>query len=233
MDQADRRKQPRVSVPATLTLARGPGYIGTYHLHDVSQGGARVMGRPQVVLGEEVDVLLHLPGREGLALTAKVVHLILPPKGAPAVGLRFEHTSEKSEESLLQAIMEVLAQMEQNQDRVALVADDSDDVRHSLMRELEILGWQVVEASCLEQAKAVLKSSNSQIQLALVDLYLGNDDPLALMTHLRQSFPEVRRILISGQTRTGELHLIASAIPAHGVLTKPWDCRQLARIAMS
>jgi len=70
----DRRREPRCEVAATATvLAAGSRCLGTYVVENLSAGGALLAGDAALAVGGRVRLLLHLPRRRPIGLTADVL----------------------------------------------------------------------------------------------------------------------------------------------------------------
>jgi CheY-like chemotaxis protein len=229
----ERRKHRRYSVPATLTLARGREYLGTYLVHDVSRGGALVHDGPELEVGEEVRVMLHLPGQQGISTNARVVRQATSRSGGPAYGLAFQYRSAGKDTEIKEAIANALLAVRARQGRVALVIDGDNNARAALARELNLLGHVVIYVATVEEATAVLSRSDDPIDLVFVDLSLANDKPQELMTMLRAHRRKLRYVVMSDRMGPGELRMEAASLAAHGNLTKPWDPRHLAQVVMA
>ncbi|HTU62605.1 MAG TPA: PilZ domain-containing protein, partial [Polyangiales bacterium] len=117
----ERRHSFRVQVPAHASVLHKGKLCGYYLVEDVSIGGCSLRGSPLLPQGEHLDVLLHLPHRAPLALSARVQRSDAelatseqngargngtPARSATAhaasghMGLRFEHTPPKAEDCL-------------------------------------------------------------------------------------------------------------------------------------
>jgi hypothetical protein len=70
---SERRHSFRVQVPARASIFHKGKLRGYYAVHDVSIGGCLLRGGTALPVSELVDVLLHLPHRAPLALSARVL----------------------------------------------------------------------------------------------------------------------------------------------------------------
>jgi DNA-binding NarL/FixJ family response regulator len=94
-----------------------------------------------------------------------------------------------------------------------LLVDDSRDFLGSAAPFLESQGVQVAGwATDASEALALAASANADV--ALVDIYLGDDDGIALVAELRKVAPSTAVILIS--THDGDE--IAELLPACGAV---------------
>ncbi len=101
---------------------------------------------------------------------------------------------------------------------VVLVVDDELAIREGMRAILESFGCRVATADCSDAA--ISSATTEQPNIALVDLRLRNhDDGLVTIDRLRQLYPGLPAIIISGDTAPDRLLAISKAgIP---VLTKP------------
>ena len=67
----ERRHSFRVQVPARASVFHKGKLCGYYTVHDISIGGCLLRGGLTLPVSETVDVLLHLPHRAPLALSAR------------------------------------------------------------------------------------------------------------------------------------------------------------------
>jgi hypothetical protein len=68
----ERRHSFRVQVPAHASVLHKGKLCGYYLVQDVSIGGCSLRGAPLLPIGEHLEILLHLPHRAPLALSARV-----------------------------------------------------------------------------------------------------------------------------------------------------------------
>src|SRR5688500_7238966 len=103
-----------------------------------------------------------------------------------------------------------------------LLVDDDDSVRIALRRPLERMGHQVVEAQNGKEALAFYRAD--PVDLILIDLVMPEKEGLETIRELRQGYPEVKIVAMSGGTRacnaTGLLRA-AEHFGARRVLAKP------------
>jgi two-component system cell cycle sensor histidine kinase/response regulator CckA len=84
---------------------------------------------------------------------------------------------------------------------VVLVVDDLESQRMLASRMLASLGYEVITASCCEEALLEL-TNHPQIEIALIDMVMPNHpDGLDTFRAIHASAPGVRCILVSGHTR--------------------------------
>jgi DNA-binding NtrC family response regulator len=102
-----------------------------------------------------------------------------------------------------------------------LVVDDEPAIRLLCRINLELDGHRVLEAATLGEARDALAEQPS---LVLLDVHVGIDDGLDLLTEIRQDHPEMRVVLLTG---TADLDAAERQL-ADDVLLKPFTLEQLA-----
>jgi two-component system response regulator PilR (NtrC family) len=101
-----------------------------------------------------------------------------------------------------------------------LVVDNDESLRMLCRINLELDGYQVIEAGSLAEAREVL--SGGGVDVVLLDLHLGDGDGRDLLAWLGPARPPVA--LFTGSEAIGpELHAVADA-----VLAKPFGIEHLA-----
>lgn len=107
-----------------------------------------------------------------------------------------------------------------------LLVDDSQLELRAWARDLEADGRRVLTAENSEQALATVQGNG--IDVAIVDLFLGNEDGLALVRRLREVAPELFIVLVSGDMSVAYA-MAAVRAGADDVLVKPFIARDVIR----
>ena len=76
-----------------------------------------------------------------------------------------------------------------------MVVDDEKDYRRTIALLLEGEGYEVESVSCIEEAKLTLTMEN--IRIAIVDLMLGKENGLDLLSFMRSEYPDIEVIVVS------------------------------------
>jgi len=79
-----------------------------------------------------------------------------------------------------------------------LLVEDDDGVRGVLKRVLELEGYKVLEAEDADAAMAVARTNPFPIDLLITDMRMPRMNGLKLAAKMRQRFPKLETILISG-----------------------------------
>ncbi len=171
-------------------------------------------------------LVLELPGSRPLPLTGRVMRRQDNTHGDYCYGIAFSDVDAAVEDQLQDLVLSRLEQQHCNLPKV-LVVDDSVVARKALSQELQGLGLSPLLAPMPLDALRLLLNKEVQIDIAIVDLYLGPADGYQLLKYMAKTFPAIRRILISGRCRLSQLELALSAGYAHAILPKPWGREQI------
>lgn len=106
-----------------------------------------------------------------------------------------------------------------------LFVDDEPGILKALRRLFMDEDWQILLAESGEEGLSILREK--RIDLVVSDVRMPGMDGIEFLSQVKQSHPEVARILLSGYA---EKESVAQAL-AHGcaqqILPKPWDDREL------
>ncbi len=111
-----------------------------------------------------------------------------------------------------------------DQKPVVLVADDDKALRMLCRVNLELDGYDVVEAASAQDAEDAMAAHN--VELILLDVHLGADDGLALAKSLRERRPDLPIVLFTGSVAGP----VGEGV-VDGLLSKPFTLEQLADAA--
>ena len=109
-----------------------------------------------------------------------------------------------------------------------LLVDDEDLLREGVKEILELSDYTVVEARDGEEALALFAINN--VDLVISDIVMPNMDGVDFVSRLRESFPNVPVLTISGGSRVVSARFgLDSALlcGANASLTKPFNAKQL------
>ncbi len=106
-----------------------------------------------------------------------------------------------------------------------LVVDDEDRI-HALLAQS--LGGQGFDVRCARNsAQAIAQLRSGRVDVVLLDLVLGNENGLVLLTQMRQGWPAVPVIVVSGVTDV-EVRVTTLQRGAIDVVGKPFNLVELA-----
>ena len=109
-----------------------------------------------------------------------------------------------------------------------LVVDDDDQIRRLIRQTLEEAGYRVTEAR--NGREAIPQYQVDHADLVIMDILMPGQDGLVTITALRQDFPDLKVIAITGGTdRIGLLNFldVAKMFGAGRTLQKPFEMKTL------
>jgi two-component system, cell cycle sensor histidine kinase and response regulator CckA len=115
------------------------------------------------------------------------------------------------------------ARSDQGRGRV-LVVDDDAAVRTSTTRMLQTLGYEVLAAADGAEAEALVERRDIELDLLVCDLAMPNKSGPEVAKSIRNIYPGIKVLFVSGYPRGAEREL-----PAESFLQKPYDRDALAR----
>ena len=132
------------------------------------------------------------------------------------------------EQVLLDRVRMVLAQ---DQVHLILVADDDDDVRSLIARNLSRAGYQVIEAT--DGAQAIELAQSQLPNLALIDIKMPRMDGIAVLRALRNDAATRNLAVIMMTASPGiseESRSVVEALGGAMLLSKPYTAEELAEV---
>jgi DNA-binding response OmpR family regulator len=100
---------------------------------------------------------------------------------------------------------------------VVLVVDDEPSIRLLCRVNLELVGYEVLEASTLAEARERLEG---EVDVVLLDMHLGNERSQSLLGELKERGTPV--VVVTGSTDLAPMERVADA-----VLAKPFTIEAL------
>jgi DNA-binding response OmpR family regulator len=115
-----------------------------------------------------------------------------------------------------------------------LVIDDEKNVRATICENLEMCGYEVVQATDGENGLDLIDPENPP-QLVITDIIMPRKEGLETIMHLRKMYPTMKVIAISGggRTRTMDFLALAEKLGADAILPKPIDLDELEQTVKS
>ncbi len=107
-----------------------------------------------------------------------------------------------------------------------LLVEDDEVVRHATRRILAAGGYQVVEASNAEDARAIFRARGSEFDLLVTDVMMPGESGASLAQALRQERPDLPVLFISGYPGE-DLARLGLRIGEVELLRKPFTVREL------
>jgi DNA-binding NtrC family response regulator len=108
-----------------------------------------------------------------------------------------------------------------------LVVDDDEDIRKTLTTILEDKGYAVDTAR--NGREAMMKTKSKTYNLALIDIRLPDMEGTALLTRIRDTTPNMRKIIITGYPSLRNA-IDALNRGADAYIIKPFDVTEILQI---
>ncbi len=229
----DRRRSFRVHVPARATIWSKGELRGQYELRDLSIGGCLLQGGSTRPVGEQVDVMLHLPHRTALALGARVKR-----SQGQLVGLRFEEPTPRAEDCIQELVFEAITnEVDPNVRRISLVIEPQHAIRTQLVSSLRELGQRAIGVATALDAVQLLVEEGDLVGTAFIDASESTLPSLELLEFIAHNHPHVRRVLVGEPSEVAALWVAEATGEVDGMLETPIRpdalCRLLTRLGCS
>jgi hypothetical protein len=206
------------ALPCRASVFHKGKLCGFYAVHDVSIGGCLLRGGPARLVGEQVDILLHLPHRAPMALSAQVRR-----SGSLSMGLKFEHTTPKAEDCIQDFVVETFASTTANDGQVALVIEPRHAERQSLVRTLRELGRRAIGVATALDAVHLLVEEGAHVDTVFIEAESQSLQTPELVEFLTHNHPRIRRVLIGDQNELAASWVAQATGEVHALLETPCD----------
>jgi len=203
-------------------------YTGPYQVSGISVGGIILSGRSPLKKDTHVVLLLLSPGRRQTTIEGRVIHLEPQGDGYFACVVAFCQVVSSPHPTGYPIPQHTIEAGKDQRENLVLVVDDSLGICRALKRDLKSFGCRTVYAVTTVDAIMLLLDPQVHIETAVVDLFLGPDDGLEILDFLARWYPDIRRVLISGQVRIEQLELARDSGRVQAILKKPWSRGDLA-----
>jgi CheY-like chemotaxis protein len=247
----ERRHSFRVQVPAHASVLHKGKLCGHYLVQDVSIGGCSLRGAPIFPVGEHLDVLLHLPHRAPLALSALVRRVearssreqkneltptvsaqksVRPQGITGGMGLRFEHTPPKAEDCIQDFVVETFASAQADDGLLVLVVEPRHVERQMLVRTLRDLGRRAIGVSTALDAVQLLGKEGEHIDTVFIEAESASLPSLELVEFLAHNHPRIRRVLVGEPSEIAASWVAQATGEVHALLETPCDQDAVHRV---
>ena len=108
---------------------------------------------------------------------------------------------------------------------VVLFVDDEPSILSALRRLFRPQGYRMLLAGSGEAALALLETE--PVDLVVSDMRMPGMDGAALLAQVRERWPRVGRMLLTGYADMGSTAAAIQHAQIHRHITKPWDDREL------
>lgn len=241
----ERRHSFRVRVPARASVFHKGKLCGYFAVHDVSIGGCLLRGGLALPVSEVVDVLLHLPHRAPLALSARVQRSeLLTSSGSHAgqerqrarentsfeVGLRFEHTTPKAEDCLQDFVVETFARAQVDEGLIAVVVEPRHAERQALVRTLRELGRRAIGVATALDAVQLLGREGEHVDTVFIEAESSSLPSLELVEFVAHNHPHIGRVLVGEPQQIAASWVAQATGEVHALLETPCDQEAVHRV---
>ena len=206
----------------TATVARTSDDPGVFAIRDIAIGGARLVGTTRLGEGEHVRVTLDLDG--SIANVEAVVTRVDAQNQQTAIA--FRSVSDDAARVIENAIDKLIRDGAAGSAPCVLVLHRDPDVRDALERDLSRLQRAAKPCATLLETMWALQHAPRGI-VAIVASDQPRGQLAALLEHLSQHHPKLRRVLLFGDQLEPVAREVSSHV--HAVLRTPWRIRALAR----
>ncbi|MCJ8277402.1 MAG: sigma-54-dependent Fis family transcriptional regulator [Bdellovibrionales bacterium] len=110
-----------------------------------------------------------------------------------------------------------------------LVVDDEQTLRAALFRIFSRRNYQVITTGNVKEAESVI-TTNSELELAIVDVKLPDGDGIELLSTLKQKYNNIPVIVLTGFASI-DVAVKATKMGAYHFMTKPFNIEELVSIA--
>lgn len=120
-----------------------------------------------------------------------------------------------------------------NPNKIILLIDDEPIILYSLKVQLERLvdsDYIIEAASSGEEAIELLNefhSNNNPVSLVISDFHLQEHKGTQILEHAFRLFPEVKKVILSGELEVKEIDEFHDKHHLHLKLSKPWNVNEL------
>jgi response regulator RpfG family c-di-GMP phosphodiesterase len=111
---------------------------------------------------------------------------------------------------------------------VVLLVDDDQSIRSALRRVFRKNNFNVIEADGGHAALNLLE--NEMVDVIVSDQRMPGMTGTELLSKVKESFPHVGRIMLSGQSDFDDLCDAINEASVYRFLSKPWDEKQLINV---
>jgi response regulator RpfG family c-di-GMP phosphodiesterase len=106
-----------------------------------------------------------------------------------------------------------------------LAVDDEPNILAALRRLFRATGWRILTAANGEEALALLAAE--PVNVVLSDMRMPGMDGVQLLEKVRLGWPQVARLLLTGQADLGSTIAAINRGWLHRYITKPWNDEEL------
>lgn len=209
-DASERRRAPRFSLFSQALVAGEDGQMAYCTVENLSLGGALLLGRMPLRLGEAVRVVLPLPGGTPASMVGRVVRSRVQsegggaPSGARAYGVMFNGASARAAEQVHAALPDLHAAASRANRPAVLVVDANAAALKPTVAALSAGGHRAVAVTTAFDAIHWLLTGG-HFAAAVVNPAPAHVDGPGLLHFLADEYPAVRRVAIHVPSHPAQL----------------------------
>jgi CheY-like chemotaxis protein len=189
-------------------------------LCNLSEGGALVACRRELLVHDTVHLTLHMPGGGDIRILSIVARTGRFSDDSQFVGLEFARVDRQSGSIIEEFIRSEGAN---RNSRAVLVADDSPARLRQVSELLITRGYRPLLASTFLQATIWVETEPEALVLALVGPRLLSGTGEALLTWLHETHPALHRALLSDHFSGTQLQHTLDRVARERSPTTPWE----------
>jgi hypothetical protein len=221
----DRRHSFRVPLAGRASIWMRNRLFGHYTVRDLSIAGCGLAGGPTCAAGEHVELVLHLPERPALWVSAQVRR-----NQDDRLGLSFERTAARIEDRLQDVVVEVYTRMHADSDSFTLVIEPRSYARQSIVQRLDALGERAIGVATPLDAVQTLLENGQRVNSVFIGPQRPEMPSYELVEFVARNYPHVRRVLIGDSHQVAEAWLAEATGEVHALLETPFSEEQLRRL---
>jgi CheY-like chemotaxis protein len=223
----DRRRFPRARIAGTAIALVGGRYVGAFLVRDLSAGGACLLGDNNLTIGQVVQILLRV-GDQLQSLEAEVVRRERSPSDEQSFAVAFRNLATEIEDSLQNLALLAIESAKVKKEATVLVLKSPSRIVADLDNDLRAIGYDVAAAATPLDAISLLSGDTHRIVAVVVGCDLACADLPGFLNFLRDAYPQIRRVALSGDSRPTQLERAITSGLVEAVLRQPWDSDSLS-----
>jgi DNA-binding NtrC family response regulator len=146
------------------------------------------------------------------------------------MGLKFEHTTPKVEDSIQDLVVETFARATADDGRVALVVEPRHRERQTLVHTLRELGKRALGVATALDAVQLLVEEGSHVDTVFIEAASESLPSLELVEFLALNHPRLRRVLIGEKNELAASWVAQATGDVHALLETPCDPEAVHRV---
>lgn len=222
----ERRRAVRLRPAHAKAVCSTHNAGGVYAIHDVSNGGALLQGKPVVPPGTRVSLRMLLPGVAPMNLAGRVVRTSMSAFTDACLAVKFCGVSPDDEDRFADLIAR---EWSKTCAPHAIVASSSLHLRMDLTRRLASVGASVSRATTPIELIYRLEAARGRCVVVFLGTTVGGCSGVELASFLATAYPQTRRVLV---TEVGEVPAHPLPKQLHAFMQAPWRANVLQNVLL-